>query len=129
MALALSVPVGCARLRASTAARVRPTVSVSANLAPPRGDAVDWVAGTSSFFEQDSRPIMLYDGKAHFSTLSLVILSCSQIPKNSKHSMPIVWARHGNFRPATPARSDLVCPVFMLFFFFLNFIFFNEEFA
>ncbi|WJZ94795.1 hypothetical protein VitviT2T_013624 [Vitis vinifera] len=62
MALALSVPVGCARLRASTAARVRPTVVVSANLAPLRGDAVDWVAGTSSFFEQDSRPIMLFDG-------------------------------------------------------------------
>ena len=124
MALALSVPVGCARLRASTAARVRPTVIVSANLAPPRGDAVDWVAGTSSFFEQDSRPIMLFDGKAHFSTLSLVILSCSQIPKNSKHSMPIVWATW-KFPPGDSSRVRLSMPSVYAFFLLLKFYIFQ----
>ncbi|KAL8242657.1 hypothetical protein R6Q59_012959 [Mikania micrantha] len=37
---------------------------ISASLSSPvrGGDAVDWVEATSSFFEQDSRPIMLFDG-------------------------------------------------------------------
>ncbi|XP_024979907.1 DCC family protein At1g52590, chloroplastic [Cynara cardunculus var. scolymus] len=38
--------------------------AVLANLSsPPRGgEALDWVEATSSFFEQDTRPIMLFDG-------------------------------------------------------------------
>ncbi|KAK9060456.1 hypothetical protein SSX86_021160 [Deinandra increscens subsp. villosa] len=38
--------------------------SIPANLSsPPRGgEAVDWAEATSSFFEQDTRPIMLFDG-------------------------------------------------------------------
>ncbi|KAL0415335.1 UNVERIFIED_CONTAM: DCC family protein, chloroplastic [Sesamum latifolium] len=66
--MALIVPVNCARLtvprRAHVSARRR-RFGVSATLSsPPRGDAavVDWVKETASFFEQDSRPIMLFDG-------------------------------------------------------------------
>ncbi|KAJ4959384.1 hypothetical protein NE237_026495 [Protea cynaroides] len=44
----------------------RSSVSPFATLSPPRGrsrsDSIDWVEATSSFFEQDSRPIMLFDG-------------------------------------------------------------------
>ncbi|KAI3525125.1 hypothetical protein L2E82_02447 [Cichorium intybus] len=37
--------------------------AILANLSsPPRSEAVDWVEATSSFFEQDTRPIMLFDG-------------------------------------------------------------------
>ncbi|KAL8043023.1 hypothetical protein ABFX02_09G091500 [Erythranthe guttata] len=45
--------------------RRRRTFNVSATLSsPPRGNtvAVDWVKETASFFDQDSRPIMLFDG-------------------------------------------------------------------
>ncbi|CAA0839150.1 DCC family protein - chloroplastic, partial [Striga hermonthica] len=44
----------------------RRRITVSATLSsPPREDkaaAADWVKETASFFEQDSRPIMLFDG-------------------------------------------------------------------
>jgi len=34
-----------------------------ATLSQPRSDNVNWVEATSSFFDQDKRPIMLFDGK------------------------------------------------------------------
>ncbi|CAH2036500.1 unnamed protein product [Thlaspi arvense] len=37
-------------------------VSASANPRTLRRDSVDWVKETSSFFEEDKRPIMLFDG-------------------------------------------------------------------
>ncbi|KAI6689959.1 hypothetical protein NL676_026787 [Syzygium grande] len=61
--MALLVPGGCARLSPSSSSRVRSRrFATFAALSTPRKDAVDWVAATSSFFEQDSRPIMLFDG-------------------------------------------------------------------
>ncbi|XP_042500681.1 DCC family protein At1g52590, chloroplastic [Macadamia integrifolia] len=63
-------PSGCVRLRISRPATHirRSSVSPFATLSPPRGrtsDAtttIDWVEATSSFFDQDTRPIMLFDG-------------------------------------------------------------------
>ncbi|KAL0342085.1 UNVERIFIED_CONTAM: DCC family protein, chloroplastic [Sesamum calycinum] len=66
--MALIVPINCASLKVPRRAHVsahRRRFGVSATLSsPPRGDAavVDWVKETASFFEQDSRPIMLFDG-------------------------------------------------------------------
>ncbi|KAI3712057.1 hypothetical protein L1987_70606 [Smallanthus sonchifolius] len=48
------------RVRSTTRRRSSVLANVSS---PPRGgEAVDWVEATSSFFEQDTRPIMLFDG-------------------------------------------------------------------
>ncbi|KAJ7951892.1 Dcc family protein chloroplastic-like [Quillaja saponaria] len=63
MALFLPGGGGCVGLRFHSrpvCARRRP--AVFATLSQPRGDEVDWVEATSSFFEKDSRPIMLFDG-------------------------------------------------------------------
>ncbi|KAH9715016.1 DCC family protein [Citrus sinensis] len=62
--MALLVPGGgCARLAISHPAQVSRRTAVVATLSPPKLDKVDyWVDATSSFFEPDSRPIMLYDG-------------------------------------------------------------------
>ncbi|GAV66011.1 DUF393 domain-containing protein, partial [Cephalotus follicularis] len=53
--------------------RVSPTAHVSrrlttfATLSPPSSNKVDWVdPSTSSFFTEDSRPIMLFDGVCNF---------------------------------------------------------------
>ncbi|KAK9229357.1 hypothetical protein WN944_022319 [Citrus x changshan-huyou] len=61
--MALLVPGGgCARLAISHPAQVSRRTAVVATLSPPKLDKVDyWVDATSSFFEPDSRPIMLYD--------------------------------------------------------------------
>ncbi|GFY96972.1 putative thiol-disulfide oxidoreductase DCC [Actinidia rufa] len=68
----LVVPAGCAGRSVSlTVGHVRRsrrqlvTFTSSATLSPLRGGeaAVDWVEATSSFFEKDTRPIMLFDGK------------------------------------------------------------------
>nr|XP_043624158.1 DCC family protein At1g52590, chloroplastic [Erigeron canadensis]XP_043624159.1 DCC family protein At1g52590, chloroplastic [Erigeron canadensis]XP_043624160.1 DCC family protein At1g52590, chloroplastic [Erigeron canadensis]XP_043624161.1 DCC family protein At1g52590, chloroplastic [Erigeron canadensis] len=51
-----------------TVVRIKPPIrrrwAVQASLSsPPRGvEAVDWVEATSYLFEQDTRPIMLFDG-------------------------------------------------------------------
>ncbi|PSS17862.1 DCC family protein [Actinidia chinensis var. chinensis] len=67
----LVVPAGCAGRSVSlTVGHVRRsrrqlvTFTSSATLSPLRGGevAVDWVEATSSFFEKDTRPIMLFDG-------------------------------------------------------------------
>ncbi|KAK6125177.1 hypothetical protein DH2020_041078 [Rehmannia glutinosa] len=66
--MALMVPVKFAHLTVPLPAHVSPRrrrFNVSATLSsPPRGvtTAVDWVKETASYFEQDSRPIMLFDG-------------------------------------------------------------------
>ncbi|KAF8026747.1 hypothetical protein BT93_F3276 [Corymbia citriodora subsp. variegata] len=61
--MALLVPGGCARLSPSSSLRVRNRrFAAFATLSTPQKDAADWVEATSSFFEQDSRPIMLFDG-------------------------------------------------------------------
>ncbi|KAG2729290.1 hypothetical protein I3843_01G237600 [Carya illinoinensis] len=62
MALTLLAPGGCARLCAPRPAHIRHRVTTFATLSSPGGHAVDWVEATSSFFEQDARPIMLFDG-------------------------------------------------------------------
>uniref|UniRef100_A0A5B7BUI4 DCC family protein n=1 Tax=Davidia involucrata TaxID=16924 RepID=A0A5B7BUI4_DAVIN len=66
MALIVPAGAGCARLSMPRTAHIRRRRRVTTSLAtlsPPRGsEAVDWVEETSSFFEQDSRPIMLFDG-------------------------------------------------------------------
>lgn len=66
--MALLVPGGgCARLAISHPAQVSRRTAVVATLSPPKRDKVDyWVDATSSFFEPDSRPIMLYDGNYYF---------------------------------------------------------------
>ncbi|KAL3511881.1 hypothetical protein ACH5RR_024598 [Cinchona calisaya] len=74
--MALIAPAGCARFSASppppVPARnrchnIRITYAALSTPTPTAGvgtheDAVDWVVATSSFFEQDSSPIMLFDG-------------------------------------------------------------------
>ncbi|KAK2974389.1 hypothetical protein RJ640_021245, partial [Escallonia rubra] len=66
--MALIVPGGCARLLPSSQppahARSRRRFTTLATVSSPSrgGEAVDWVKTTSGFFEQDSRPIMLFDG-------------------------------------------------------------------
>ncbi|XP_048129739.1 DCC family protein At1g52590, chloroplastic [Rhodamnia argentea] len=61
--MALLVPGGCARLRPSSSLRVtNRRFAAPAALSTPQKDAAASVEATSSFFEQDSRPIMLFDG-------------------------------------------------------------------
>ncbi|XP_059645692.1 DCC family protein At1g52590, chloroplastic isoform X2 [Cornus florida] len=70
MALLVPAAAGCARLSVSLPAHVRghrPLVTrftTLATLSPATrgGEAVDWAEATSSFFQGDSRPIMLFDG-------------------------------------------------------------------
>jgi hypothetical protein len=66
--MALLAPGGfaTARICVRRPVHVRHRGATFATLSPPRGHAVDWVEATSSFFEQDTRPIMLFDGKALF---------------------------------------------------------------
>ncbi|KAB1218687.1 hypothetical protein CJ030_MR3G026567 [Morella rubra] len=60
--MALLAPGGCARFSMPRPTNVRNRATVFATLSPPRGPEVNWVEATSSFFEQDTRPIMLFDG-------------------------------------------------------------------
>ncbi|KFK35781.1 hypothetical protein AALP_AA4G035400 [Arabis alpina] len=60
--MAIIIPASFGRLNFPTRAHVSLRVSASANLRISRKDSVDWVKETSSFFEQDKRPIMLFDG-------------------------------------------------------------------
>ncbi|XP_062008235.1 DCC family protein At1g52590, chloroplastic [Rosa rugosa] len=63
--MALLVPGGFVRvrpLRLSQPAHVRRKLTTFATVSSTRGDSVDWVEATSSFFEDDTRPIMLFDG-------------------------------------------------------------------
>lgn len=63
--MAILAPASFGRLTVPSRAQVRVRVSASAN---PR-TSVDWVKETSSFFEQDKRPIMLFDGD-HFDLIA-----------------------------------------------------------
>lgn len=63
--MAILAPASFGRLTVPSRAQVRVRVSASAN---PR-TSVDWVKETSSFFEQDKRPIMLFDGN-HFDLIA-----------------------------------------------------------
>ncbi|XP_059457379.1 DCC family protein At1g52590, chloroplastic [Corylus avellana] len=60
--MALLAPGGSARICVPRPAHVRQRGATFATLSPPRGHAGDWIEATSSFFEQDTRPIMLFDG-------------------------------------------------------------------
>ncbi|VVB00430.1 unnamed protein product [Arabis nemorensis] len=62
--MAILIPAASfGRLNFPTRAQVSSMrVSASANLRTSRHDSVDWFKETSSFFEQDKRPIMLFDG-------------------------------------------------------------------
>ena len=66
--MALLAQGGCARLHVPRHAHVRPhrVLSPFATLSPAPGrvgsQSMEWVEATSSFFQQDSRPIMLFDG-------------------------------------------------------------------
>ncbi|KAK9923156.1 hypothetical protein M0R45_031588 [Rubus argutus] len=63
--MALLVPGGCVRVRPvglSRPAQVRRKLTTFATVSPTPGDRVDWVEATSIFFEDDTRPIMLFDG-------------------------------------------------------------------
>ncbi|KAK4780370.1 hypothetical protein SAY87_016476 [Trapa incisa] len=55
-------PVGPAKIHVSTTRQLSRGFKALASLSTPRKEAVDWVEATSSFFERDSRPIMLFDG-------------------------------------------------------------------
>ncbi|MBA0817787.1 hypothetical protein Gohar_019457 [Gossypium harknessii] len=60
--MALPLSNGCTRLTLSPPARFRHQSTIFATLSPSRPDTVNWVEATSSFFDQDTRPIMLFDG-------------------------------------------------------------------
>ncbi|XP_019170341.1 PREDICTED: DCC family protein At1g52590, chloroplastic [Ipomoea nil] len=65
--MALTLPAGSARLTVAPRVHVprrRLTVFATVSSPPSSGGekAVDWVEATASFFEADTRPIMLFDG-------------------------------------------------------------------
>ncbi|KAA3478442.1 DCC family protein chloroplastic [Gossypium australe] len=60
--MALPLSNGCTRLTLSPPARFRHQSTIFATLSPSRPATVNWVEATSSFFDQDTRPIMLFDG-------------------------------------------------------------------
>ncbi|EOY26476.1 hypothetical protein QUC31_012067 [Theobroma cacao] len=60
--MALLLSGGCARLNFPTSAQSTNRFTVFATLSRPRPDTVNWVEATSSFFDHDTRPIMLFDG-------------------------------------------------------------------
>nr|GMD10528.1 DCC family protein At1g52590, chloroplastic [Ipomoea batatas] len=66
--MALTLPAGCSRLTVAPRVHVPPrhrlTVFATVSSPPSSGGekAVDWVEATASFFEADTRPIMLFDG-------------------------------------------------------------------
>ncbi|WOH09853.1 hypothetical protein DCAR_0729313 [Daucus carota subsp. sativus] len=65
--MAIVLPAGWARVRASspphTGGLRRITTTATLSSRPPRGAInVETIKETSSFFQQDSRPIMLFDG-------------------------------------------------------------------
>ncbi|XP_077250925.1 putative thiol-disulfide oxidoreductase DCC isoform X2 [Tasmannia lanceolata] len=62
--MAALLPHGCAQLKISRPAQVRQPRRPNATLSPSplRGDTIDWVEASSSFFHNDTRPIMLFDG-------------------------------------------------------------------
>ncbi|XP_061359802.1 DCC family protein At1g52590, chloroplastic [Gastrolobium bilobum] len=62
MALQLHVPGCFGRFNSSVCMLPARKVHTFATLSQPRSEAVNWVEATSSFFEQDKRPIMLFDG-------------------------------------------------------------------
>ncbi|KAL9323178.1 hypothetical protein ACSQ67_011231 [Phaseolus vulgaris] len=63
MALQLPTLSGCARsFNSSVCSMSGRKFSTFATLSQPRGDTTNWVEATSSFFDQDKRPIMLFDG-------------------------------------------------------------------
>ncbi|KAJ4847182.1 hypothetical protein Tsubulata_040887 [Turnera subulata] len=53
---------GRRRLTVASTVNVKRRAATFATLSTPPRDAVDWVQATNSFFETDSRPIMLFDG-------------------------------------------------------------------
>ncbi|MFQ6644294.1 hypothetical protein Gotur_017764 [Gossypium turneri] len=57
--MALPLSNGCTRLTLSPPARFRHQSTIFATLSPSRPDTVNSVEATSSFFDQDTRPIML----------------------------------------------------------------------
>ncbi|XP_027342054.1 DCC family protein At1g52590, chloroplastic [Abrus precatorius] len=60
--LVVSVP-GCVGRFNSTVWSLPPRkVNTFATLSQPRSDTANWVEATSTFFDQDKRPIMLFDG-------------------------------------------------------------------
>ncbi|KAJ1413372.1 hypothetical protein SESBI_19636 [Sesbania bispinosa] len=62
MALLLPVP-GCGgRFNSSLCSLRARKVNTFATLSQPRSEGVNWVEATSTFFDQDKRPIMLFDG-------------------------------------------------------------------
>ncbi|XP_010545773.1 PREDICTED: DCC family protein At1g52590, chloroplastic [Tarenaya hassleriana] len=60
--MALLIPASFGNLAVSRRAHVSLTVSASANPRTFHRESVDWVKETASFFDQDKRPIMLFDG-------------------------------------------------------------------
>ncbi|KAK8575880.1 hypothetical protein V6N13_032809 [Hibiscus sabdariffa] len=60
--MAVPLPNGFTRLTISPPARFKNRSTVFATSSPSRLDSVNWVEATSSFFDQDTRPIMLFDG-------------------------------------------------------------------
>ncbi|CAM8948388.1 unnamed protein product [Rhodiola kirilowii] len=61
--MAMIAAAGCNRFIASSPTiHVRRRAVPSATLSTTRTDSADWVEATSSYFDQDSRPIMLFDG-------------------------------------------------------------------
>ncbi|XVF86477.1 hypothetical protein PTKIN_Ptkin18bG0043500 [Pterospermum kingtungense] len=60
--MALPLSGGYAPLTFSAPAKFRNRLTVFATYSPPRPDSMSWVEATSSFFDQDTRPIMLFDG-------------------------------------------------------------------
>ncbi|OMP00076.1 putative thiol-disulfide oxidoreductase DCC protein [Corchorus olitorius] len=60
--MALHLSGGFSRLNHSPSEQFKNRFTVSATISPPRPDTVNWVEATSSFFDQDTRPIMLFDG-------------------------------------------------------------------
>nr|AFK35433.1 unknown [Medicago truncatula] len=60
--LQLQLPASIGRVKSITCPPRARKATTFATLSQPRSDTVNWVEATSSFFDQDKRPITLFDG-------------------------------------------------------------------
>jgi hypothetical protein len=75
--LHLHLPASIGRVKSITCSPRARKVKTFATLSQPRNDTVNWVEATSSFFEQDKRPIMLFDGKFFQFSIQKMSLRCN----------------------------------------------------
>lgn len=91
--MALLSAGGCAGLALKTTnAQVRQKSATFATLSPPSERVVvNWVEATNSFFEKDSRPIMLYDGNSCIKNQSFSYITKVLVLSNIRLLVLLAW--------------------------------------